>query len=285
MIKKIIKIILFKYLIDFINFFFLKILRIKKILNHDYNYLGKFFLVKKNDIFITSFPKSGNTWVRLIVANLLSIKVNLQNIDHFLPETYSYKESFYLHKFKKRRIIKSHDYFDHRFKKVIYVVRDPREVIVSTYFFQIKIKAIKKNYSKRKFINSFIKGKYSSDFGTWEQNVGSWHGSRNKNIIFIRYEDLIDKPVKEIKRISNFLKIKTSNKKILQVIKNTSFKKFQAEEKNNSLNWNSMKKKNDKRAFFFRSGKKNSWKKFFSSKDNILIKKTYARYMKIFNYK
>jgi hypothetical protein len=264
--KKIKKILLSNYLIDFLNFFFLKLLKIKKILNHDYDYLGKFFLVKKNDIFITSFPKSGNTWVRLIVANLLSIKVNIQNIDHFLPETYSYKESFYLNKLKKRRIIKSHDYFDHRFKKVIYVVRDPREVIVSTYFFQIKIKTIKKNYSKRKFINSFIKGKYSSNFGTWEQNVGSWHGSRNKNIIFIRYEDLIDKPVKEIKRISNFLKIKTSNKKILQTIKNTSFKKFQTEEKNNFLNWNSLKKKMTKEFPFLDLEKKIHGKNFFLPK-------------------
>tara|TARA_Y100000591_G_C21814317_1_gene689756 strand:+ start:19 stop:870 length:852 start_codon:yes stop_codon:yes gene_type:complete len=281
--KKITKILLSKYLIDILNYFLIRILRIKNILSPDYDYVGKFFLVKKNDIFIASFPKSGNTWVRLIVANLLNKKPNFNNIDHFLPETYSYKESFYFQNSENIRIFKSHDYFDHRFKKVIYVVRDPREIIVSSYFFQMKIGTIKKNYSKKKFIIDFIKGKYSANFGTWEQNVGSWYGSRNQNIIFVRYEDLKEKPRHEIKKISKFLKIKISDKKILKIINRTSFKNLQSEEKKDSLKWNSIKSKSN--IPFFRSGKKNSWKKFFTPDENNLIKKTFGRHMKIFNYK
>ena len=115
------------------------------------------------------------------------------------------------------RIFKCHDYYDHRFRRAIYIVRDPREVIVSAYFFAIKIGVIKKNYSKRKFVRDFLNGEFNSNFGTWSQHVGSWHGARDKNILFIRYEDLRKRPVIEISKIAKFLKIKISIKKILTI--------------------------------------------------------------------
>lgn len=272
-----------KYSVNFLNFFLVKILRIKKILDPSYPYVGKFFFVKNSDLFIVSYPKSGNTWVRLIVGKIFFKHVNYNNLDNLLPESYSFKESTYFETQGKYRIFKSHDYFDHRFKKVIYVVRDPREVIVSSYFFQIKIGAIKKNYSKRLFLKEFLKGKFDSNFGSWEQNVGSWFGSKKNQIIFVKYEDLVSNTKSEIKKIARFLGKKLTKKKINEIIKETSFDNLKKEENDVQLNWNSIKN-NRPDMKFFRSGKTNSWKKFLTKKENYEIKKKWSTYMKIFNY-
>ena len=277
------KILISKYFIDFLNFFLVKILRIKRILDSSYEHVGKFFYVKNSDLFIVSYPKSGNTWVRLIVGELFFKNVNYNNLDNLLPESYSFKESTYIETQDKFRIFKSHDYFDHRFNKVIYVVRDPREVLVSSYYFQIKVGTIKKNYSKRVFFKEFLRGKFNSNFGNWEQNVGSWLGSKKSQIMFVRYEDLILNTKSEITKIAKFLGKNLTKKKLDQIIKKTSFNHLSKKEKEVNLKWNSIKKNNPD-ILFFRSGKINSWKNFLTKKENYEIKKRWNTYMKIFNY-
>ena len=266
------KILLSKYFINFVNYFLVKILKLKNILDSSYTHVGKFFLVNDKDLFVLSYPKSGNTWVRLIVGNIYFKNLNYNNVDQFLPETYFYKESTYINKSKKLRIFKSHDYFDHRFKKVIYVVRDPREVLVSSYYFLIKIGVLPEFYSKRVFFKEFLNDRYNSNFGSWEENVGSWYHAKKKNILFIRYEDLVLNAEKETSRILNFLGKKLSKSKIRKIIKDTSFKVLKKHEKQKPLNWRSIKRKNDNH-LFFRSGKIDSWKKFLTQKENLEIKK------------
>lgn len=281
-IKSIIKNFLLNiYVIDTLNFIINKLLKVKKILDSSYKGIGKFIYIKESDIFIVSYPKSGNTWMRLIVANMFFKDVNINNIDKFSPEYYSQKESLFFN--NKKRIFKSHDYFDHRFKKVIYIVRDPREVLVSSYYFQIKLGSIVKNYSKRKFFKDFLKGKFDSNFGSWQENVGSWYGAKNGNILFIKYENLIDHPYKEISKLSKFLNLKLTKKKLNQIINKTSMQNFKKLEKTHGLNWNSLKDSN-KKMNFFRSGKKNTWRKFLTNKEKLLIKSKWFKMMKVFGY-
>lgn len=282
--KKLIKkILISKYFINFLNFFLVKILKLKEIIDESYSGVGKFLFVKDSDLFVVSYPKSGNTWLRLIVGKILFKNLNYNNLDKFIPEPYFYRESAYIQTKDNFRIFKSHDYFDHRFKKVIYVIRDPREVLVSSYFFQIKIGSIIKNYSKRLFVREFLRGKFNANFGNWEQNVGSWFGSKKSQIIFVKYEDLISNTKSEIIKIAKFLGKNLSKKKLNSIVKKTSFNNLKKNEKEVLLNWRSIKKNNSD-IFFFRSGKTNSWKNFLTKKENHMIKKKWSTYMKIFNY-
>ena len=284
MAKKLIKkLILNKFLIDYINFFFQGILKTKNILSSAVTYQGKFIKTFSDDLFICSYPKSGSLWVSLITATLLKKKkdINLSNIDKFVPDIYTNKESTFI-KSSRPRIFKTHEPFEPRFKNVIYVVRDPRDVIVSLYFFLIKIGKIDKNYSKRKFVKEFLNGYYDIDFGSWEQNIGSWFGGKKENIIFIRYEDLKRNYSKEIKRICIFLKVKPKKAIIKKVVQNTQFETLQKQEKKYDLKWSINSKKNNLK--YFRSGKINQWKKFLSSEENKIIKGRWNHYMRIFKY-
>ena len=78
--SKTIKNILRKQSIIYIlNLFFLKYLKLKKILSPEIPGPGRFFMAGPDDIFIISYPKSGNTWLRFLIANLIfeKEKVNL----------------------------------------------------------------------------------------------------------------------------------------------------------------------------------------------------------------
>lgn len=71
-------------------------------------------------------------------------------------------------------MIKSHQYFDPRFKKVIYIVRDPRDVVLSYYDFQRKYRQIQDGYPLPQYVRDFVGGNIgSADWGTWGENVGS----------------------------------------------------------------------------------------------------------------
>jgi len=276
------KILLSRFLIDIVNLILVRILRLKKILDGSYLKSGKFILIKKNDLFIVSYPKSGNTWLRLLVANFYFKNVNYNNIEQLVPETYHTNESEFIN--KKLRIFKCHDYYDHRFGRAIYIVRDPREVVVSAYFFAIKIGTISKNYSKRKFVRNFLNGEFNSNFGTWYQHVGSWYGAKDNNILFIRYEDLKKKMAVEILKIAKFLKIEISSKKISKIVRKTSFKILQDQEGKHGVDWASIPN-NASKIKFFRDAKIDSWKNFLTKKEVKKIKQMWGRNMKIFNYK
>src|SRR5271169_1412716 len=89
---------------------------------------GRNLAVRPDDTFIVSYPRSGNTWTRFLLANLLhpDVTVNFTTIEKLIPDVEA-QSSRYMKRLPSPRVIKSHQYFDHRYRKVLYVVRDPRD--------------------------------------------------------------------------------------------------------------------------------------------------------------
>lgn len=100
---------------------------------------GRSLKVYPDDTFLVSYPKSGNTWVRFLVANFVHAEqdVTLLGADRLIPNVDGESRK-YFKQMPQPRVIKSHYPFHPSYKRVIYVVRDPRDVVVSQYHFQIK---------------------------------------------------------------------------------------------------------------------------------------------------
>src|SRR5437868_10954354 len=98
---------------------------------------GRNVFVFPDDVFIVSFPRSGNTWTRFLVGNLISQNepISFVNVESRIPDIYLHSQES-LCRMSRPRVLKSHEPFDPRYKKVIYVVRDPRDVAVSRYHFR-----------------------------------------------------------------------------------------------------------------------------------------------------
>src|SRR5438874_11952371 len=131
--------------------------------------------IRPDDTFIVSYPRSGNTWIRFLIANLLhpEIEVGFANIDTFVPDTAALS-SRALKRTPRPRVLKSHQYFDHRYPKVIYIVRDARDVALSYYQFHRKYGFIHDGHPIEQFVADFVGGRLiSADWGTWAENVAS----------------------------------------------------------------------------------------------------------------
>tara|TARA_B100001057_G_scaffold67499_1_gene61201 strand:+ start:228 stop:911 length:684 start_codon:yes stop_codon:yes gene_type:complete len=217
-------------------------------------------------IWLASYPKSGNTWVRSIISSLLYTKDGVFNFQYLkkikqFPH-YEYFKDFIsdennIHEIKKAWIIaqekinldkqikffKTHqgNYVLNNYPftnsentlATIYVTRDPRNLISSiSNHYEISIE------DAFKFIKSpkFIQGEFQSNnktfkhikvlLGNWTQHYDSWT-QNNKNLLIVKYEDLIKNPLLELKKIIEFLNkymtVHTNNQKNENIIKTTSF--------------------------------------------------------------
>ncbi len=199
------------------------------------------FRVYRDDTFLVSYPRSGNTWTRFLIANLIYPHQNVTflNIERLIPDTSS-QSNRALKRTPRPRIIKTHQYFDHRYPKTIYIVRDPRDVALSYYDFQRKYRQIEDGYPLERYVDDFVAGRLiSADWGTWEENVASWiytRGRRN-GFLLLRYEDMISDTASELTRIAHFLEIDPEPSRILRAIELSSADRMRALERAEQDHW------------------------------------------------
>lgn len=181
---------------------------------------GRNFSIFPDDIFLVSFPKSGNTWMRFLIANLLAVKepVTFSNIERKIPDVYKNTRN-QLARIPRPRILKTHEYFDPRYKQVIYIVRDPRDVVISYYRFHRKTRFIPDDYPIDQYVSRFVNGQLD-EYGSWHENVSSWLATRygREGFLLLRYEDLSEYPEEEVAKVARFLKLDRTPAEIRQAI-------------------------------------------------------------------
>lgn len=216
--------------------------------------------VLEEDIFLVSYPKSGNTWLRFIVANLVNstADVSFSTIDSIVPDIYKVS-AIRLRQMSKPRILKSHEYLDIRYRKVIYIARDPRDVLLSYYHYKILRKKLSETHPLDSFAQDFLDGKLDK-FGTWQDHVGGWLGARgnSKNFLFLRYEDLIKDPLIETRKVAEFIGLSVSDDTIQKSLELSSFKKMRELEKSTGSTSAALRGSR-KDMFFVREGRSGGW--------------------------
>ena len=246
---------------------------------------GRDVTVLPDDIFVVSYPRSGNTWTRFLIGNLESDcePITFDNIERKVLDIYT-KTDFQLLKVPSPRIMKSHEYFDPRYKKVIYIVRDPRDVAVSYYYYHMKMRKIDEHYPIDEYASNFICGRLSY-YGSWGENVGSWLGARQDDKLFllIKYEDMVENLAKELRRIVLFLGITVTEKRLREIMKLSSFIHMKQLEKRECNTWERIKKSR-KDIFFVRSGKPGEWKSKLSDRSAAKIVAAWGKLMNHLGY-
>tara|TARA_B100000902_G_scaffold227248_1_gene215769 strand:+ start:221 stop:1084 length:864 start_codon:yes stop_codon:yes gene_type:complete len=284
-------------------------------------------------IWLASYPKSGNTWVRAFISSLVYSENGLMNkklwqsIPQFpIPENFegliSDKDVFYLkkkeHVFKlfeqliaaqdklnlnnKIKFLKTH-FLNCKIDKynftdqnntlgTIHIVRDPRNVISS-----LKNHFSLNNYNEAcEFLfkeQNWIFGREDRELlyaptllSSWGTHYNMWKQAK-KNYLLIKYEDLINDPFKEFKKIKIFiedlLKIKIDIEKFENAIQSTSFDKLKKMENQNEFFENSIEK-NNKKIDFFKLGKNNKWEKLLNKDLASMIEKKFLKEMKELEY-
>lgn len=204
---------------------------------------GRNLEVWPDDVFILSFPKSGNTWTRFLIANLVypETPADFSNINRLTPDPESLSKRE-MARMPRPRIIKSHQYFDPRYKRVIYVVRDPRDVALSQFHFHRKRGLIEDSYPPDKFVARFVAGE-TSHYGSWGENVASWLATRENRpgFLLLRYEDMLENAARELKRVASFLEIPPDAERIANAVRRSSAEEMRKLEKSQAHLWSSTK--------------------------------------------
>lgn len=233
--------------------------------------------IYKDDTFIVSFPKSGNTWVRFILANLIyskEEKITFHTAKKFIPDYEVHLED--LKKLKRPRIIKSHSDFNSKFNKVIYILRDVRDVYISYYHYK------KKQLPDNTTLNSYIRTKEDNNKG-WNYHVNSWIKNKSSNILIIKYEDLLDDTFGEIKKVVDFMSLSYSDEQISEAISKSTFESMKLIEKDYGRPFLTKEAK-EKSTQFVRKGEKEQWKNVLCPSDNDYLIKLNKELMELFNY-
>tara|TARA_Y100000389_G_C17450530_1_gene514460 strand:- start:915 stop:1739 length:825 start_codon:yes stop_codon:yes gene_type:complete len=188
---------------------------------------------RHDDVFIVEFPKSGITWLSMIIANINlleskeKIKATFFNIHQYIPDIHTTSNLNYipLWSFPRFRFIKSHDEYNQNYNFVIYIVRDPYKVMNSYYNFKCQFGDYNDTFE------NFVKNpKYG--IKAWIKHVESWLsvGVTNQKIHLVKYEDLKTKPYEELKKIYKNLGLNVEDQNIKKSIDLSNITNMKMEE-------------------------------------------------------
>jgi hypothetical protein len=174
---------------------------------------------KEEDVFIAAYPKSGNTWMQNIVTGLIldsnSSNLTPQLVNEVVPDVHAKK---YYKRLFPEMVFKTHGLPTPRYKRVIHLVRDGRDAMVS-YYNMGKNKSKNFPYSMKDMV---IHGKGVSPT-KWHIHCQQWfENPYNAEIVLIKYENLHLNPKSELRKICDFLALDISEERMMLVFENNS---------------------------------------------------------------
>jgi len=214
-----------------------------------------------DDVYLVSFPKSGNTWTRFLIANLAHANetVGFENIHRLVPDPFvTWKRDF--DRMSRPRIIKSHECFEPRYPRVMYIVRDPRDVVISQYHYHRKCNKIEDGYPMKTFVERFLAGQ-TCPHGSWGENVTTWLTSRHNDprFLLLRYEDMVADPHREMTRVARFLGVPADGDRVAQAVERSAADRMRKLEKAQA-DKSSLTKDSRKELSFVRAAKSGGWR-------------------------
>jgi hypothetical protein len=151
---------------------------------------------------------------------------------------------------------------------VIYIVRDPRNVVSSfAHHFSISIKEASNRMINGHIIGTGLDENTIQFTGSWNFNFNSWKSFKlPKKYLLIKYEDLVDNTEEIFLKILTFInKLSTTDiivdeKKFSNAVKSCDFELLKKKEAREGFIESVIDKDSKKRINFFNLGKKNNYK-------------------------
>ena len=276
-------------------------------------------------VWLASYPKSGNTFLRSLLTSyfysedgnfgfdLLKETNQFPDKDIFdrigidIKDKYKVAENYLraqeeINKSNKLELLKTHSSFCKMYNKfnfsslnsslgVIYIVRDPRNVLLS--FARHNSQTISKTFDL--MINEKTIGNEEDQpevyMGSWSFHYNSWKIYRKqKKYFLVKYEDLINDTknifIKILEFINNLISSKfiIDDSKLLNTIKSTKFSKMKKLEEKFGFKEAKINENTGETIPFFNLGPKNDWKKLLDYKTKIELENTFKKEMEELEY-
>lgn len=245
------------------------------------------FIAQDTDIILASMPKSGTTWLKALTFSVVNRNIYSPKespllttpphelVRFFEMDLYSKNQLPDLKQLPSPRIFSSHSHYGSLPQsirdsgcKIVYICRNPLDQVVSYFHFARKFK--RGNF---KPLSSIDEGFDNVCLGIlshgpfWDNVLGYWKASleRPDKVLFLKYEDLKEDIISNLKKIAEFLGIPFTDKEEKEgVIEEISRLCSLDNLRNLEVNKNSVRPSGLPNSSFFRKGEVGDWANYLS---------------------
>jgi len=193
----------------------------------------------RNIVWIASYPKSGNTWVRFLACNLLfGPQESATTVSLLAPDIHEAGPALITG--SHAGLVKTHFAYSsslpllNRSAAAIYVVRHPADVLVSNFYYAQRRLARQAHSGAAfdEYFDEFVANRGDPQWqrlgmGSWEENVRSWLGGHTAfPVVVVRYEDLSANAYQVAVKLAQFLKPTSTEQEVRQAIEDSSFSRM-----------------------------------------------------------
>lgn len=193
--------------------------------------------LRLEDVLLTSFPRSGSTWLRFILCNAANQivhgriePVNFHEVDREMVEFGVDDLRQEWNHAPMPRVVKTHCRYLPIFqgRRAVLLVRNPREVMISFY-------CLEAARQRQRFQGTFQEFIRNRRFGlpAWFRHIKSWQA--RPGVFLLRYEDLKADTAQEVKRLFAFVDLDVSEDVLSAAVENSSFQKMREVEERRGL--------------------------------------------------
>ena len=193
-------------------------------------------------VWLASYPKSGNTWLRFLIAHLAGADLSRSaELATLVPDGHTIADWSSLER-SRPRVIKTHWLPRHlpapmTTRAVIYIARNPFDVIASNLRYALlaadetvlarpeaELLRIRMAYVELFLRHGGDPNWMEFGFGSWREHLEAWSSfAATRPALFLRYEDLHDDPRAVLRRIGRFLELRPDEARIERALAASSF--------------------------------------------------------------
>ncbi len=197
--------------------------------------------LRQDDVLLVGYPRSGTTWLAFMLANAIKPdpheELSLKTFGRYVPDAndlYFWGKGSLdeLERLPSPRLIRLHAPYDPAFPRVVYVVRDPRDTLVSHYHF---LRLTRPEFALS--LPEFVAASEEHWPVEWDEHVTRWLRAPHRARLVVRYEEMHERPRAALERVLAFCGLSLPEALVAAAVEESRFARMQRAEERGSI-WN-----------------------------------------------